>query len=367
MLLKFAVTNYRGFSNRIEWDLSSPKNYTFNDFAIKDGVIKNGIIFGPNGSGKSNFALALFDIVNHLSQKWKKPDYYTNFVYGGNKDEYVKFEYRFKLDQYIVEYNYQKDSNGSLQAEQLLVDGKNIFERTRNAFSIDDTEFNIDENVQLTLRENANNISIVNFLLTSFPLEKTHYLIFLQNFVNSMLWFKCLDTREFIGLKSNITINIEEEIIKKELVKDFSNFLNDISGQNFTFTVSEKDDKHLYCDIDGSFLPFSTIASTGTSSLELLYFWIKQMDNAKFVFIDEFDAFYHFKLAFEVCKRLFSLKAQVFTSSHNTYLMTNDLLRPDCNFILDKGIIKPLCDCTEKELRFGHNIEKLFRGNAFNI
>ena len=51
MLVKFAVTNYRGFANRIEWDLSEPSNYSFNTFAIKDGIIKNGIVYGPNGSG----------------------------------------------------------------------------------------------------------------------------------------------------------------------------------------------------------------------------------------------------------------------------------------------------------------------------
>ena len=38
MLVKFAVTNYRGFANRIEWDLSKPSNYSFNTFAIKDGI-----------------------------------------------------------------------------------------------------------------------------------------------------------------------------------------------------------------------------------------------------------------------------------------------------------------------------------------
>ncbi len=64
MLVKFAVTNYRGFAQRIEWDLSKPSNYSFNTFAIKNGIIKNGILYGPNGSGKSNFALSLFDIVN---------------------------------------------------------------------------------------------------------------------------------------------------------------------------------------------------------------------------------------------------------------------------------------------------------------
>ena len=37
------------------------------------------------------------------------------------------------------------------------------------------------------------------------------------------------------------------------------------------------------------------------------------------------------------------------------------------NEIIDQNIIKPLNKCTEKELRFGHNIEKLFRGNTFKV
>ena len=66
MLTKFAVKNYRGFSKRIEWDLSHPSNYSFNNDAIRDGIVKNGIIYGPNGAGKSNLGLAIFDIANHL-------------------------------------------------------------------------------------------------------------------------------------------------------------------------------------------------------------------------------------------------------------------------------------------------------------
>ena len=73
MLTQFAVTNYKGFKHRIEWDLSHPSNYSFNADAVQEGVVKNGIIYGPNGAGKSNFGLAIFDIANHLSHKWKKP------------------------------------------------------------------------------------------------------------------------------------------------------------------------------------------------------------------------------------------------------------------------------------------------------
>lgn len=67
MLAKFAVENFRGFENKIEIDLTRPANYEFNKEAVKDGIIKNGIIYGPNGCGKSNFGLAIFDIVDHLT------------------------------------------------------------------------------------------------------------------------------------------------------------------------------------------------------------------------------------------------------------------------------------------------------------
>lgn len=365
MLIKFAVTNYRGFAKRIEWDLTKAGNYEFNTYAVKDGVVKNGIIYGPNGSGKSNFGLAIFDIENHLSQKMKKGDYYQNFVFAGNPEGSVDFEYTFRFDKQIVEYTYSKNRNGALIAEQLQVDGKGIFKRQKEKFTINNREFPMDKNVKLNLQNNDNNVSIVNFLLTSYPLDKDNYLMKLQQFVGSMLWFRNLDVREFIGFETGITY-IDEYIITNNLLNDFADFLQKISEQKFQFKP-DLVNKRLLCNIGGTLIPFNDIASTGTRSLMLLYYWLKKMNETSFVFIDEFDAFYHFKLSLEVCKKLFGLDCQVYTSSHNTFLMTNDLLRPDCNFILDKNKIKPLNECTEKELRWGHNIEKLFRGNAFHV
>lgn len=365
MLFKFAVTNYRGFANRIEWDLSSAANYEFNKSVIKDGIIKNGIIYGPNGSGKTNFSLALFDIVNHLSQRWKKPDYYLNFIYAGNRNDAVKFEYTFKFNgKVLIEYDYSKNSDGVLLAESLYVDGKQIFERKDGVFRIDKKQFPMDDNVEKNLGNNANNVSIINFLLTTYPLDADHYLMKLGKFVNSMLWFRSLDIREFMGLETGI-YRLDEDIISHGMLKDFSDFLQSASGQRFQLVA--KDSKQILCEIDGSVVPFNMIASTGTQSLQLLYFWLNRMKDASFVFIDEFDAFYHFRLAFEACKRLFNLDCQVFTSSHNTYLMTNDLLRPDCYFILDKNKILPLFKCTEKELREAHNIEKIYKAGAFYV
>ena len=152
MLVKFAVKNFRGFAERIEWDLSHPSNYEFNKNAIKDGVIKNGIIYGPNGSGKSNFALAIFDIENHLSAKWKKTDYYSNFVYTGNLNSPVEFEYVFKFDDDILEYHYSKNSIGLLVAESLTVNHKQVCKRNQSVCEIDDEHFKVDATVKEKLR-----------------------------------------------------------------------------------------------------------------------------------------------------------------------------------------------------------------------
>lgn len=366
MLAKFSVKNFRGFTDRIELDLTRPSNYSFSTYAIKNGMVKNGIIYGPNGSGKTNFGLAIFDIVNHLTQKWKKADYYYNFTYAGSQTVNVEFEYTFIFDNTTVEYRYSKDYHGLLHSEEMTVNGKMVFKRETGKFQIDQASFPMDVTIQRNLANNANHVCIVNFLLTSYPLAGDHYLIKLQKFVNGMLWFRSLEIREFIGLENSVCL-LDEYIIKHKLIDDFRRFLQNVSGQDFKFANPNPGDKILFCIIDKKRIPFDVIASTGTQHLKLLYFWMNKMGDATFVFIDEFDAFYHFKLSFEVCKRLFALPCQVFTSSHNTYLMTNDLLRPDCNFILNENKIKPLCECTDKELRFGHNIEKLFRGDAFKV
>ena len=366
MLAKFAVKNFRGFRDRIEIDLTRHSNYSFNSFAIKDDIIKNGILYGPNGSGKTNFSLAIFDIVNHLSQKWKKQDYYFNFTYAGDRNLVVDFEYTFIFNGQTVEYCYGKDAMGVLRYEQMVVDGKLVFKRADRKLKIDEKEFPMGDAVKKNLADNANNVSIVNFLTTSYPLAEGHYLLKMSNFVNGMLWFRCLETREFIGLENNSTL-LDEFIIRNKLVAEFERFLKEVSGQEFKFAAPAPGDKNLFCEVGGKKILFDPICSTGTQALELLFYWIKRMKDATFVFIDEFDAFYHFKLSFEVCKLLFKLDCQVFTSSHNTYLMANDLLRPDCNFIVHDNKIKALCDCTDKELRFGHNIEKLFRGDTFQI
>lgn len=66
--------------------------------------------------------MALFDIENHLSPKWKKIDYYVNFIYAVKKEGVVGFEYTFRFENGTVVYAYSKNAGGILVSESLRVD-----------------------------------------------------------------------------------------------------------------------------------------------------------------------------------------------------------------------------------------------------
>ena len=100
----------------------------------------------------------------------------------------------------------------------------------------------------------------------------------------------------------------------------------------------------------------------------LFYFWSRRFEQVPFLFIDEFDAFYHYGLSWNIIKYISSLKkTQVVFTTHNSVLASNDLLRPDCYFTLDKGKIVSFIDSTDRELRVGHNLEKMLRNGEFNV
>ena len=363
MLTRFSVKNYRGFKDKVTWDLSHPNNYSFNEYAVKDGIVKDAIIWGVNGAGKSNFSLAIFDLVTHLTQKSQRRAYFDNYIYADDPEGRAEFEYSFRIDGYDIDYCYTKDGKGALRTEKMSVNGKEVFSSNALALTICD-EFQIDKKVMQQWANNDNGASVVNYLLASQPLSGKHYLIRLKKFVKGMLWYQNLDERDYMGLDSGRTI-LEEYIIANGLVKELQQFLLDVSGQNFTFAEHAPEEKKLMVLIEDRKMPFLKICSTGTRGVLLLFYWWTRLDEASLLVIDEFDAFYHFMLSFNVCKKLFEKNIQVFLTSHNTYLLTNDLLRPDCNFILRDGSIKPLSAMTDKELRQGHNMEKLFRGGAF--
>ena len=115
-------------------------------------------------------------------------------------------------------------------------------------------------------------------------------------------------------------------------------------------------------------VPFASVASTGTAALFLFFTWsVTAFEQISLLFIDEFDAFYHHELSRLIIHKLKESGVQFILTTHNTSIMSNDLMRPDCYFLMNSATIKSIAKCTERELREAHNIEKIYKSGAFNV
>jgi len=113
-------------------------------------------------------------------------------------------------------------------------------------------------------------------------------------------------------------------------------------------------------------LPFFKVASSGTKALYTFFYWYKTATEVSLMFIDEFDAYYHYELAESIVSMLEMMgNTQIILTSHNTNLLTNRIMRPDCYFILTKEKLISLANATDRELREGHNLEKLYMSGEF--
>lgn len=365
MLKKFVIENFKNFKTRFAWDLSHPGSYEFSKACIHDGVVSKGAIYGINGIGKSNLGRALFDIVNNLTDKVKETAMYVPFLNLNAKKNYASFEYEFQFYDSILIYRYKKSNLNTLLEESLLIDDKELLYydyRERKGFS----NFLGSENLNL---DDASSISRVKYIMNSAILDDTdkynRVLKAFKDFVNGMLLFYSLRNNGFIGFRDHGE-SVEDVIIKAGKLKDFEEFLN---ASGLHLSLIEKEDiegKKIYVRYQNGDAPYFNVASTGMVSLILLYSWLISLDQCSFVFIDEFDAFYHYELAEAVVKELMKHhNTQIFVTTHNTDLMSNDLLRPDTYFILTEESIKSLQDCTDRDLRFAHNLQKMYKAHAF--
>jgi len=370
MLRKFKVSGFKSFEKDFELDLTGVNGYEFNKDSIKNGIANNVIIYGHNGVGKSNLALAMFDIIEHLTDKQINEASYKNYLNAYCESDIATFYYEFQIKSKIVTYEYKKTDYKTIIYEDLHIDGTRlVFFDRRNATSatalLKGTE---------TLKTEIDNpeLSILKYIKNNSDLEQNDINItfsLLFTFVDQMLYFRSLLDRTYLGLDVGRK-NTLEDIIKRKNVKDFEAFLNSAGIECNLIAVEELGKSTIAFDFGGKQLPFNEVASTGTNALTLFYFWyqnIKTTSNVSFVFIDEFDAFYHHSLSALIVQKLKETGVQFILTTHNTSIMTNDLLRPDCYFEMTKRQIRSLSKSTSKELREAHNIEKMYKAGSFDV
>lgn len=365
MLAEFRIENFKNFKDRLIYKLDAIKNYEFSREAIRDDVVKTCLVYGKNGSGKSNLGLAIFDISSTLTDKEKNRQYlnkpFLNLYSQGN----ARFYYKFKFNSFSLEYTYEKDKPEHLITEEVLINGERViyYDHMKH-----EGEVHLLGTETLNKDLNEKNMSFVKYIRSnSVLLEDEYNLIFEQflDFVDNMLLFSSLENNHYQGYK-NGSGSIGKGIIEKGKLKEFQEFLK-VAGIDYNLVEGETDgEKVILCDFNGAKVNFYSVASRGTCTLALFYYWLLELEEVSLVFIDEFDAFYHNELARIVVQEVLKKNVQAIITTHNTSIMDNDLLRPDCVFNLVDGNIQPFSLLTQKDLRKAHNIEKMYRAGSFD-
>lgn len=365
MLKLFEVSGFKNFRDTLTLDFSDVRDYKFNSNCITHGLIGKIIVYGKNAIGKSNLGLAVFDIVSHLSSKNVTPNLYDYYLNIENPNDFANFHYVFKFNNDLIDYQYHKDEKQVLIFEKLTLNGNLLFEY----------DYIKKTGITSGIKELAPSLnwvfqdvdSIFRYVINNTVLDDTHPLRLMMRFVSNMLWFRSLDENRYIGYK-NKTNDYYDFIFEGSALTEFQEFLYESGVIDNNLIIKEDNDgkKRLYFNAVIP-LPFFKVASSGTRALYTFFYWYKTAKDTSLLFIDEFDSFYHFELAESIVLMLEKMNnTQVMLTSHNTNLLTNRIMRPDCYFILTKNKLTSFSNATDRELREGHNLEKLYMSGEFN-
>lgn len=370
MLTKFKVSNFKSFDKDFVLDLTETNGYNFNSQCIKNGIVNNALIYGHNGVGKSNLALAIFDIIEHLTDRNKNDNEYSIYLNAYNNSETASFYYEFLINSTKVVYEYKKTDHKTIVYEKFLISDKEFAFIDRSVSN--NAIINFKGASTLKTEISNNNLSLLKYIKNNSELDQNFDNEIFQDFfkfIEGMLFFRSLQNNYYLGIESGAK-KVSEDIIEKNNVENLQLFLNE-AGIDCKLKSLELDDRKILAfDFNGKLIPYNNVASQGTKSLILFYFWfqrIREKDKVSFLFIDEFDAFYHHELSALIVKELMKTGVQFILSTHNTSIITNDLLRPDCYFLMNKKTIRSLSKSTSKELREAHNIEKMYKAGSFNV
>ena len=366
MLEKFEVYNFMGFKDNLVFDFHTSKKYTYNTDLVQKSIIKKALVFGENSSGKSNLCYALMDIIFHLSDKEKISLPESVYLCANGDSTNAIFKYHFKFNGKSVLYEYSKKSANELCYEKLYYRDELILEY--NYFDISHTVIKIPGAEQLNKVRLPEQLSMLKYIYSNTIQDEKSIVRQVVDFVNGMLYFKSLrDGNMYMGY-SNGSDNLSNLIIKKDKLEDFQIFLSEMGvNYNLEEITTSSGDKIIGVKFKNKVIEFNKVASSGTKTLWLLYCWLLEFENLKFLVIDEFDAYYHFNLSKNVLQRINQFtNLQAVITTHTTFLMQQETTRPDCCFILkDSAMIKPICKLTKKEIRDTNNIEKMYREGQF--
>ena len=373
MLERFTVENYKNFKKPITLDFSETHVYQYNTKCVKEGLLSKLVIYGPNASGKSNLGFALFDIVATLTDKNTTREQLDvgSFLNADNSSKVARFEYCFKKGLEHIQYEYKKLAPKQMAYEELRIDDRLVFRYDFITKERDFSGMHIINAGNLNMEYFEDSFPVLRYVANNTIQSTDSYVKFVMGFVSNMLWFRSVQETSYIGLTLGGE-SVGSWIVEKNLVEEFQEFLKETAGIEKTLegaTLPQLSTRPLLVEKHRSNdILFDANASSGTKALQIYFYWSKRFKEVSFLFIDEFDAFYHYDLAWKIVQSVSEMEnIQAVLTTHNPYLASNELMRPDCYFMLDKGKLIAFVNSTDREIREGHNLGKMLRNGEFNV
>jgi AAA15 family ATPase/GTPase len=178
-----------------------------------------------------------------------------------------------------------------------------------------------------------------------------------------MFW--SLEDKRYIGYSTGAE-DIMDGIAQKNNFTSFRDALNHVELPSNIDCINLNDKMHFKFKFTKREIDFWNNCSTGTHSFTLFYYWLQYALYSNvppsLIFIDEFDAFYHERLSQFVIEELKKIhNCQFILTTHDTSIMSNEIMRPDCLFLMYKDKLGAINKMVDKDLRQIHNIEKIYR------
>lgn len=374
MLTRFKLTNYKNFKDTLAIDFTDVGGYQFNPECITNNTIGKMLIYGRNATGKTNLGKAIVDIQNTISAVASFPQFHSF-----NADSHLDFtlyDYTFLFGNTYVQYSYGKSLSRVFPYESLLINGTKIFHFdyalrsfTHDLKLIGCETLNVNQYLDNYLKEPLSNIqpSFLRWVLTNGSFTNDSIMIQLHNYIRNMSFYS-------ISAINDINLNGNDRFLQSLTdpeLNNLENFLNAMGVECKLASVQLPDGQLQLYFVHNRLIPFFQAASSGTLALFNIYRQIvTRMKDLSFFYLDEYDAFFHYEMSerfLKYVKENFP-HCQVILTTHNTNLMTNRIMRPDCVFILSQnGTLTALNKATTRELREGHNLEKLYMSGEFDV
>lgn len=318
-LARFWTENYRCFGGRFELDLSLVRDYRFSQECVESGTVMKGVVLGPNGSGKTSLGLAVTDIRDMVRGRREQPSRPDQSKYES------VFHYEFTDGDSRIEYEYARTGRRTLSRESLSIsDGETV---SRNGLS--DSSFLLD-----------------NGWKGQYPdLDRAADAV--RDFASKVVFVDLTDP--------SAPFRTDSVIADRQMTGEFREYMERSTGRDYS-----------WIEEGSTMLRFSEVASAGEQALEELFALSAVYEDASLIFVDGLcDGMGYNAARASMSKIVSEVKCQLIGTTFNTGIVSNDVLRPDCVFMMGPKGAVPLCDLTDKEIRLGNSLEKMLRNGEF--